>query len=478
MLDPQKGIVGISIGNEKIFLTQLKRRAGKLEIDKLINVGLAVGIIQNGYILDMENFASTLKKLFVDNNIKARQVFVSIADVDVIMRLIEIPSMPKAKMKEALKVEVDKVMLSAEEAIIDYYPLNKGQVFLIAIKKDIVTKLLSAMGKAGLNLIGVDIVPLAAWRALSQGNVDLSSNKAIMFILVGNERADIIVIKQGTPLYSRNIEMVDVSELTKEINITTTYWEEQFPDTPLEKTIVLTDILNNKDFLFKSIQELGAIEQVRPLGIATGDFSLSQTASIGLAVRGCNENFSFDINLLPPEKFKRMKFEKKFLTWLGLISGILLVFFIMSFIFSLIINSYEKRLIPIKKQLVISQDLISQTEKVRTKRSDILSILTQKKDFIAQAELTPWPEILMDIRDYIPNQVQLTGITSEKGNTLILKGESFSQDAVYKYVNLLEFSNYFYDPKLAVMQSEEEGDRLIFKFNIICQLMIEDKRKE
>lgn len=477
MLDPQKGIVGISIGPERIFVTQLRRTAGKLEIDKSVSVGIPTRAIQNGLIVDIKVFAQTLKKLFIDNDIKARQVIGSISDAAVIMQVAKLPKMPKTQMKEALKGEIDKYMLSGEEAVLDYYPLDKEKVFIVAIKKDIVKTLLTTMEKAGLDLVGIDIAPLAALRALGQGNIDLASKKATILILVGSEKTDISVIKDGIPSYSRSVDTADVPELTKEIKITTTYWEEEFPDVLIEKIVILGDTTKAKNLHVELPEELGAIEQGRPLGMIFADFNLSQSVSIGLAMRGTGEKFTFDTNLLPPEKFIKMKLEKRFLVSFASVSAILFAFFIMSFVFSIIINSYEKKLTPIKQELATSPDILTEVEKVNEERRYIINSLNQKEQFIAQIQLTPWPEILRDLKDYIPKEVQLTEISSKKDTTLILQGKSFSQDAVYKYVHLLAFSDYFYEPKLAVMEDEEEKDSSIFKFNIICPLIEEEKKE-
>ena len=85
---------------------------------------------------------------------------------------------------------------------------------------------------------------------------------------------------------------------------------------------------------------------------------------------------------------------------------------------------------------------------------------------------------MTDIKNYIPGEVWLTEISSKSEDTLlILQGKSFSQDAVYKYVRLLAFSDYFYEPKLSFMQSEEKEGRSIFRFNIACRLIEKEKKK-
>lgn len=488
MLDSQKGIVGVAIGAEKVFATQLERVAGKLEVDKSVNAEIPTDMVQNGLILDVKGFARILKKLFTDNNIKARRVIACISEAGVITRVIKRPKAvrgaPRAgersRIEKALKEEINKYLLSGEEAVIDHYPLDKENVFLVALKKDIAGALLSAMEKAGLDLVGIDIAPLAALRALSRGNIDLTSKKATILISGGAKKTDIGVIKGGVLSYSRDIDTVEVPELTKEIKATAVYWEEQFPAAPVEKIVVLGDTTGAKRLHVELPHELGVIEQGKPLGAAPADFNLSRSASIGSAMKGMGERFRFDVNLLPSEKFKKIKFEKNLLVSLAAVSAVLFVFFIMNFVFSAVLYKYKEQLKPIKSALAASPDVITEVEKINEERLRVLGRLNRRRKFIAQTELVPWPEVLSEISGYIPREVWLTKVSSKAGDmpggdTLELRGKSFSQDAVYKYVRLLGFSDCFYESKLEFLRRKEEEGRSVFEFSITCLLM---KKKE
>ncbi|MGB3082912.1 MAG: PilN domain-containing protein [Candidatus Omnitrophota bacterium] len=480
-LDPQKGIIGISIGPEKVFITCLNYADRKWEIEKSISVDIAPDMVRNGIITDVQGLALALKKTVKDNDIKARQVFAGIFDFGAMMREAKIPEMPKAQMKEALKTEVDKYMLGGTEAIIDYYPLEKEKVFFVAIKKDAATTLLDTMEKAGLNLIGIDVFPFAALRALGRGpldskhltdrgNIDLFSKKSAILVLASKKKTDISVIKEGAIAYSRSTDTSEVSELTKEIRITNAYWEELFPEAPIEKIVVLGDGEKEKNLHEKLPKDLGIIEQGKSLGAEPSDFNLSRTASIGLAMRGREEEHSFDINLLPPEKSMRIELEKKLLLSVISVSTILLILSIASLMLSVTFNSYERRLRPIKKELALSPDLLAKVEKINEERLYILDTLNQKKEYIARMRITPWPQILTDIKNSIPDDVWLNEISAEDENAVSLRGRAYSQDGVYKYVHLLAFSDYFQEPKLAFIRGKEKEGRSMFDFNIICPL--------
>jgi Tfp pilus assembly protein PilN len=478
LLDPQKGIIGISIAPGRVFITQLKHVEGKWHIDKAVQAEISPESVRDGLIFNADKVAGAIKNALRDNDIKARQVIMGVSGIDTIMRTVEMPEMPKAEMKEALKVELDKYMLSGEETIIDYYPVGKERVFFVALKKSIAVAILSLSEKAGLNLVGIDIFPLAVLRALSLGNVDLTSKNATLLVLVGDKKTDMGMVTGGVLAFSRSVDTIEVYELVKEIETISTYWAEQFPGISLEKIVVLGDTEKAEMLRNELPKEPAAIERGKPLGEEVADFDLSRSASIGMAMRRWEEKRIFDINLIPPEKLRKIELERKFLTFFVALSVILLTLFGVNLTFTLALSLYERKLIPIQKELARSPELLDEIKRINAERSYVLDNMGLKEEFIDQAETVPWPQVLTDIKNFIPDEVWLTEISSGRDGTLILRGRAYSQDAVYKYVHLLSFSDCFYEPNLAHIKGREEKDRSIFDFDIICPLTEESTGAE
>ncbi|MBU1128192.1 MAG: pilus assembly protein PilM [Candidatus Omnitrophica bacterium] len=471
MFDPEKGIVGISIGPRMIFITRLKRAAETAGAVKTVSVEVEEGMVQNGLIVDVEGLARILKNAFRDNNIKAKRVFACVSDSGEIIRAVTLPKMLKKHTAEALKGEVDKYMLTGEESVIDHYPLDKEKLLLIAIKKDIAVTLLKVMEKAGLDLVGVDIFPLAVLRALSRGNIDLTSKKTTVLILVGDEKTDICVVTNGRLAYSRNIGVTGIAELIREVTDTISYWTELSPDSAVEKIIISGDTAKARDLHVELHEELGAVEQGKCPGLTSAGFDLSRTASIGSAMRVFGEDRVFDINLLPPEKFKKMKLEKLSLTIFTLFSAILLGIFMTSFIFSVMCKRHTKKLELVEQKLAESSNTITEARKIGKERLRAIDMVNKIEVFIAGVEVIPWPGILREIKDRIPPEVWLTRILTTGEAALTLQGESFSQEGVHEYLNLLKSSDYFEGPELLHMRKQEEDSEIV-TFGITCLLAV------
>ncbi|MEO7715684.1 MAG: type IV pilus assembly protein PilM, partial [Capsulimonas sp.] len=171
-------IVGLDIGTQQIKAVEL--RPGK---NGLVAAGMGiaptpVGILQNNIITDPRLMGQTIKQLLRESGISAKKAVGSVAGQSaVVIRIIEVPKMTDAELKETMKWEVERhVPFAPSETMIDYQPLETGsaldetnpnmEVLLAVAQQDIVNNLVDTMFAAGLDPIAIDIEPLASGRAV------------------------------------------------------------------------------------------------------------------------------------------------------------------------------------------------------------------------------------------------------------------------------------------------------------------------
>ncbi|MCK5451711.1 MAG: pilus assembly protein PilM, partial [Candidatus Omnitrophica bacterium] len=348
MVFEQKDTIGIVISDEMILVSRCGRNAaGKKTIANFISVNVPQGMIQNGFISDTKGFSRLLKGIFKDNGIKSRKINVAIQESSTIIHLAKLAKLPEEEFKQLLEDEVSKYMAYGEVPVIGHYSIGHGDTVIIAIRKSIVKALLEATDKAGLEVIGVDIPSMAVLRTLiHDGNIDLNKDKSVAVILCGN-KTSMLIVKDGMPSYFRTLSATDIEELAKEVRITTAYWEEQYPERGIDKTIILGDTSKAKELDMELSDEGGVVESS---GIIPDKFDLMRSASAGLALRNEKNRSIFDVNLLPEERFIRLRLEKLLLTSVIIIGLIALVSLSVSSVFSLGIISYEKKIEVINKK--------------------------------------------------------------------------------------------------------------------------------
>lgn len=171
-------IVGLDIGSQQIKAVEVRPTKGGFAVTALGIAPTPVGAVQNNMITDPKVMAQALKALFKDNGIGTKRVVGSVAGQNtVVVRVIEVPRMTDAELKETMKWEVERhVPFAPSETVMDYQalPLNgppdeanpNMEVLLAVAQQDVVANFIDALFAAGLDPAAIDIEPLAAGRAL------------------------------------------------------------------------------------------------------------------------------------------------------------------------------------------------------------------------------------------------------------------------------------------------------------------------
>lgn len=181
-------IVGLDIGSQQIKAVEVRPTKAGFAVTALGIAPTPVGAVQNNMITDPKVMAQALKALFKDNGISTKRVIGSVAGQNtVVVRVIEVPKMTDAELKETMKWEVERhVPFAPSETVMDYQALpmtgppdeaNPNMEVLLAVaQQDVVSNFIDALFTAGLDPAAIDIEPLAAGRAL----LDIADGKPVV----------------------------------------------------------------------------------------------------------------------------------------------------------------------------------------------------------------------------------------------------------------------------------------------------------
>ncbi len=180
-------LIGIDIGTQQIKIAELRPGKTGLTVSALALGPTPLGIIQNNIITDPAAMGSALKQLMRDSSITVKKAVGCIAGQNaVVIRIIEVPRMTDAELKETMKWEVERhVPFAPSETVLDYQPLTPRtpeaasgpnmEVLLAVAQQDAVSNYLDVLFAAGLDPVAVDIEPLAVARAV----LDLSGGQPV-----------------------------------------------------------------------------------------------------------------------------------------------------------------------------------------------------------------------------------------------------------------------------------------------------------
>jgi type IV pilus assembly protein PilM len=170
-------VVGLDIGTTAVRAAELSVRRGHAVLDRIGQAGLPDGAVVNGEVIDPAAVAVAIKDLWRRTRIGSRQVIIGVANQRVVVRLVDLPSMPPDELRRSLAFQAgDYLPIPVEQTELDYAVLGEheaanGQqvlrVLLVAAEKGMIAGHLEAVTGAGLRPAGIDLNPIAVLRALA-----------------------------------------------------------------------------------------------------------------------------------------------------------------------------------------------------------------------------------------------------------------------------------------------------------------------
>jgi type IV pilus assembly protein PilM len=151
---------------------------------------LRPGILRDGEVADVPALAEALKTFFAENELSTR-VRLGIANQRIVVRTLDLPPLEDEKgLAAAVKIQApDHIPMPMDEAVLDWQSLgtvknaagqDRTRVVVVAVRREMVDKLVGAAREAGLTLEGIDLSAFGMVRALANRKAD----GAVLYISV------------------------------------------------------------------------------------------------------------------------------------------------------------------------------------------------------------------------------------------------------------------------------------------------------
>lgn len=193
----RSSLLGVDLGSSSIKIVGLSGK--KVSVAAFLDISSKERDDEIQLINRLRDFFSTL-------NIIGREAAIHIPGTLSFVRTINLPLMPPGELKEAVRWEIKRHLpYPVEEAVFDYVadeiPDGIAVTFASAERKD-VQAYIFPFKESGLNVVAIDISPLALIRALKpqeQGN--------IVLLDIGARNMEINIIKGSILRLTRTVEM-------------------------------------------------------------------------------------------------------------------------------------------------------------------------------------------------------------------------------------------------------------------------------
>jgi type IV pilus assembly protein PilM len=207
--------VGIDIGTRTITVAEVKHTRNATTVTNFGGVELPRDAVREGELLDVPAVAEALKELVSTAKVKAKKVWLGVANQRVVVRQIDLPWMEPKEQRASLRYQVQEyIPIPVEEAeldihVVDEYDNEQGEryqrMLLVAGHRDMISGHIDAATQAGLKPIGVDLNPFAVLRAMGTTSPIESGNQVL--VDVGAGVTNIVVHEAGVPTFVRILVM-------------------------------------------------------------------------------------------------------------------------------------------------------------------------------------------------------------------------------------------------------------------------------
>ena len=187
----QAAVVGLDLDPGHIAAAEVTVN-GSLSLKRGAVAPLRPGVLRDGEVADVPALAEALKAFFGEHELSTR-VRLGIANQRIVVRTLDLPPLEDEKaLAAAVKVQApDHIPMPMDEAVIDWQSLGtvtdpagrpRTRVVVVAVRREMVDRIVGAASEAGLELEGIDLSAFGMVRALAHGS---KRTGATLYVSVG-----------------------------------------------------------------------------------------------------------------------------------------------------------------------------------------------------------------------------------------------------------------------------------------------------
>jgi len=208
-----KGRIGLDIGSTAVRAAELSAGAQPTVV-RAAQRPLPAGAVENGEVRDPGAVSQALRDLWKDGGFSSGQAWLGVGNQRVVVREIALPFLPEKELKASLSLQVQEfIPMPVDEAVLDYDPIGEFEqddrkmlrMLLVAAQRAMVDLTVQSVRGAGLEPMGLDLIPFALVRAVGTPDIsmDLDGSGEEAIIDIGAHVTNIVVHDRGATRFVR-----------------------------------------------------------------------------------------------------------------------------------------------------------------------------------------------------------------------------------------------------------------------------------
>ena len=208
--------VGVELTPERVNIARIRKQGQKFKLETLASAEIPEGIFEEGQILDSGAMADAIRSALAESKLRVKRATTAIPG-RAITRVIPVPAeLDDQELREMVLNQEASLYLPfpREEADVDYQKLGffvdedgieKVQVLLVAVKKEVTDAYMETFQQAGLNLDVVETSSFALIRTIREQLRQFTPQEAAAIVDIQFESTEISIVVDGIPHFSRTV---------------------------------------------------------------------------------------------------------------------------------------------------------------------------------------------------------------------------------------------------------------------------------
>jgi type IV pilus assembly protein PilM len=209
LLPQEDNYFGLDLGSSSIKIAQLRELHGSPSLVTYGDIEVASNLLSSDSEIDQNRISELIKQLAQDAKVTTKNVVASLSASQSYTAIIRTPKLSHSELAESIKFQADKVIPMAMDqvkldwAVVGEVPeTDEVDVLLVAAPNNTANKYLNIIQKAGLELLALEINPIAQSRSLI-GPAD--KPKCIIIVDIGSVASDIAILSNTVPQLVRSV---------------------------------------------------------------------------------------------------------------------------------------------------------------------------------------------------------------------------------------------------------------------------------
>lgn len=204
------GVVGLELDTGVIRAVELKGKSRSASLTAAGTIDIPEDAVVEGVVADPGAVAKALNELWNKARLSRGHIVLGISNQGVLMRMATFPKLPAKKMAQIIRFQAgDYIPIPLTQSVFDFSVVGEstGQsgpvldVLLVAARRDLLDKSLTALDQAGLKPVVVDASALALMRTIPKDEF----SRTVILADISNSLSLLMMVSGGVPLITRVI---------------------------------------------------------------------------------------------------------------------------------------------------------------------------------------------------------------------------------------------------------------------------------